>query len=280
MEEPSVLDYLKAKLSFGRIRLPETSWKDAPEISDEGETTSETETTSALMPEPAAAPISATGFPWRTGFAFVLAIIAQILLEPPGRSVTLAVVLYVVAATWLMYALKIGEWAIAAQKEDVPQPMTMESRQRYFWLVVPFILVSFFMFSGNRFTTINLFLWGAAVFLTFFALWIPSRQPGEISWYNRIRAHFGSADLTIRITPWSMTLFAAVLLVIFFRFYWLDHVPGEMFSDHAEKLLDVSDVLSGQTAIFFTRNTGREAFQMYLTAAIARVFDTGLSFMS
>jgi hypothetical protein len=280
MEEPSVLDYLKAKLSFGRIRLPETSWKDAPEISDDGETASETETTSTLMPEPAAAPVSGTRFPWRTGFAFVLAIIAQILLEPPGRSVTLAVVLYGIAAAWFIYALKIGEWAIAAQKEDVPQPMTMESRQQYFWLVVPFIVVSFFMFSENRFTTFNLFLWGAAIFLTFFALWIPSRQLGEIPWYYRLRAHFGNADLTLRITPWSMTLFAAVLLVIFFRFYWLDQVPGEMFSDHAEKLLDVSDVLSGQTAIFFTRNTGREAFQMYLTAAIARVFDTGLSFMS
>jgi 4-amino-4-deoxy-L-arabinose transferase-like glycosyltransferase len=280
MEEPSVLDYLKAKLSFGRIQLPETTWKDALEVSDKGQATSKIEITGALMPEPAAAPVSGTRFPWRTGFAFVLAVIAQILLEPPGRSVTLAVVLYGIAAGWFIYALVIGEWSIAAQKEDVSRPMTMESRQQYFWLVVPVIVIAFLMFSGNRFTILNMFIWGAAIFLTFFALWIPAGQPGEISWHNRLRAHFGSADLIIRITPWSLTLFAAVLLVIFFRFYWLDQVPGEMFSDHAEKLLDVSDVLSGQTAIFFTRNTGREAFQMYLTAAIARVFDTGLSFMS
>ncbi len=53
-----------------------------------------------------------------------------------------------------------------------------------------------------------------------------------------------------------------------------------MFSDHAEKLLDVSDVLAGQFSIFFPRNTGREAFQMYLTALVGIVFGTDLSFMS
>jgi 4-amino-4-deoxy-L-arabinose transferase-like glycosyltransferase len=37
---------------------------------------------------------------------------------------------------------------------------------------------------------------------------------------------------------------------------------------------------NGQTSIFFIRNTGREAFQMYLTAAVARFFGTGLSHMS
>jgi uncharacterized membrane protein len=41
-----------------------------------------------------------------------------------------------------------------------------------------------------------------------------------------------------------------------------------MTSDHAEKLLDVYDVLTGQRPIFFPRNTGRELFQFYLTAAL------------
>jgi hypothetical protein len=53
-----------------------------------------------------------------------------------------------------------------------------------------------------------------------------------------------------------------------------------MFSDHAEKLLDVRNVLNGDYHIYFPRNTGREAFQMYLTAAMAVIFKTGLSFMS
>jgi hypothetical protein len=60
----------------------------------------------------------------------------------------------------------------------------------------------------------------------------------------------------------------------------LDEVLGEMFSDHAEKLLDVNDVLNGKFPVFFIRNTGREFFQFYWTAFLAIVFKTGISFMS
>jgi hypothetical protein len=57
-------------------------------------------------------------------------------------------------------------------------------------------------------------------------------------------------------------------------------VPGEMFSDHAEKLLDVGDILNGQYSVFFPRNTGREFVQMYLTAIIASWLKLGLTFLS
>jgi len=70
------------------------------------------------------------------------------------------------------------------------------------------------------------------------------------------------------------------ILVIFFRAYRIDQVPPQMVSDHAEKLLDVWDVLHGQTHIFFPRNTGREAIQMYLTAEIIQLFHTGYTFLS
>ena len=40
------------------------------------------------------------------------------------------------------------------------------------------------------------------------------------------------------------------------------------------------DVLSGKTFVFFQRNTGREFFQFYWTAAIILLFKTGLSYMS
>ena len=53
-----------------------------------------------------------------------------------------------------------------------------------------------------------------------------------------------------------------------------------MISDHAEKLLDIGDVISGKLSIFFPRNTGREAFQMYWTALVIKIFGTGLSFLS
>ena len=71
-----------------------------------------------------------------------------------------------------------------------------------------------------------------------------------------------------------------ILLSAFFRFYQLADVPGEAFSDHAEKLLDVMDVLNGRRSIFFERNTGREAIQMYLTALVIKTLNTGVSFLS
>ena len=53
-----------------------------------------------------------------------------------------------------------------------------------------------------------------------------------------------------------------------------------MFSDHAEKLYDVMDVMDGKHSIFFVRNTGREAFQFYWTVLIIKLFGTGISFLS
>ena len=50
--------------------------------------------------------------------------------------------------------------------------------------------------------------------------------------------------------------------------------------DVAEKILDVYDVSQGLTHIFFPRNTGREADQMYLTLVISWIFGTGLSYLS
>jgi 4-amino-4-deoxy-L-arabinose transferase-like glycosyltransferase len=53
-----------------------------------------------------------------------------------------------------------------------------------------------------------------------------------------------------------------------------------MVSDHAEKILDIWDVTQGEMSIFFPRNTGREAFQMYLTALVIKLFGTGFTFDS
>ena len=78
----------------------------------------------------------------------------------------------------------------------------------------------------------------------------------------------------------TILLFAAVILIIFFRTYQLNTVPPEMTSDHAEKLMDIQDVLDGQWSIFFQRNTGREAFQFYWTILVMKLFHTGISFIS
>ncbi|NUM49273.1 MAG: glycosyltransferase family 39 protein, partial [Anaerolineales bacterium] len=113
-------------------------------------------------------------------------------------------------------------------------------------------------------------------------LWMPTRaqSSGLSQWGARVQTWLAAPRIEVQISPWLVLVVGAILISAFFRFYRLDSVPPEMISDHAEKLLDVQDVLNGQYSIFFPRNTGREPFQFYLTAAMALIFDTGISFMS
>lgn len=75
---------------------------------------------------------------------------------------------------------------------------------------------------------------------------------------------------------WSAVALLLVLAVAaFFRYHQLWIVPAEMTSDHAEKLLDVRDVLRGEHRIFFPRNTGREPLQFCLAAPIAQTLGLG-----
>ncbi|MCS7325440.1 MAG: glycosyltransferase family 39 protein [Thermoflexales bacterium] len=108
--------------------------------------------------------------------------------------------------------------------------------------------------SDNTFRPLGVAAWGISVIAFAVALldrpvhWRPALARGE----------------------W-LALLAVLLIGAWFRFYQLDVNPREMNSDHAEKLLDVHDVLEGRTAIFFERNTGREPFQFYWTAALIHV---------
>jgi hypothetical protein len=117
-----------------------------------------------------------------------------------------------------------------------------------------------------------------AVFALLRAFWQTDQV--SASWWQRLLPVLKLPEWQLRLSRWSLLVLGVVGLVVFFRIYRLSQVPPEMFSDHAEKLLDVWDVLQGETRIFFTRNTGREALQMYMTAAIIRVFGTGFSFIS
>jgi hypothetical protein len=76
---------------------------------------------------------------------------------------------------------------------------------------------------------------------------------------------------------------AAVIIfgvAVFFRLYQLHSIPGEMTSDHVEKLLDAFDVATGHYHVFFPNNGGREAIQFYLVPLLASVFGTGMSFIT
>ncbi len=201
-----------------------------------------------------------------------LAVMGQTLLNPPRRALLAGLFFYALAlALWAWLLWREPDLAPA---QDAPAPDPGPVRFRPVLLAVAGVAGAwaFVLFHGNRFTPLNLTLWAVTLLAIFGAFW-PTALLG--TWRARLRGPWW-----LRIDRVRLALLAALLVAVFFRGFRLAQVPAEMFSDHAEKLYDVMDVLDGQWRIFFPRNTGREALQMYLTALMARLFGTGISFMS
>ncbi len=143
-------------------------------------------------------------------------------------------------------------------------------------LAIASALLAYLTLGGNRFTRTGLTFWVLSVLL-FLAgsVELPEDNSPE-AWKRRL-------DPARMRLSWDWTLPALLLILTvgaFFRFYHLASIPAEMTSDHAEKLLDVWDVLHGKYPIYFTRNTGREAFQFYWTALLIRLVPLGISHLA
>lgn len=279
MDEPSVLDYIKAKLKFwvkSDLHFPESE---------------ETFEAMSVPVEPVEEKVEAEGLisriranfpriklPWKSIAAIVVAIIGQGLLEPPNTSKIVALGLYLVAIALLIWSAISKEWETADHENQ------WESEWSTFKVRWPFILagsilagVAYLAFGGNEFNFINLLFWTTSIicFLIGFLDFNPIKT-GIKNLYQKIK----TGKWQINLTWWSVLMLFSIVLIVFFRTIQLKTVPPEMTSDHAEKLMDVQDVLNGQWSVFFPRNTGREAFQFYLTALIIKLFHTGISFMS
>jgi hypothetical protein len=278
-KEPTVLDYVKSLLRGQPIAIPEAQ--------EPAEEPGETPVQAAISEQPVSAVPSTSGFitgltillfktPWLP--TLILAILAQLSLEPrPDRGWKFGVFFYLLAAGWLIYAHYKGAWQTAKIPPDEAGSDDFRVRSSFVAAAVPAVLIAFLALGGNGFSGLNVLLWLFSLVCVVFAFW--QGPLPFVSWWSLLRGalHF---PWKFKITKWTLLLAASAAVVIFFRVYRLQHVPPEMVSDQAEKLLDVWDVLNGQYSIFFPRNTGREGFQMYLTAAIIKLFGTGISFMS
>ncbi len=278
--EPTVLDFIKSLFRGKLLAIP--ARQETPEISQPPiEAAQAQPEVVAEQPSPAQEPQNIPPrikFPWRSLLALGLALVAQLALLPrPNRSWVLGVILYALAAGWLVYSSWKGEWVPAELPAAEDHAEDYRVRSRWLYISLPLALVAFLTLGGNQFTTLNVSLWVLAIIFTLLAFW-QGEYPFK-GWWSWVKEHL-HLPWKFSITTWSLLVLAAVVLVVFFRTYRLTEVPPEMVSDHAEKLLDVWDVLHGQTSIFFPRNTGREAIQMYLTAGIIKVFQTGYSFLS
>jgi hypothetical protein len=153
--------------------------------------------------------------------------------------------------------------------EPRPLPALRTAPQTIDWTLVALALalagLTWRMTGGGLYTLANVTSWIAATALWCWG-WLPARDRS---------AEATDAQLDRR---WLVALGAIVLLGAFFRFYRLTETPADPTSDHAEKLLDIYDLVNGQRPLFFPRNTGREPGQFYLTFALMKLFNLPLRF--
>ena len=283
-QDPSVLDFIKSRmrywlhkilpLSSGMAKIEESEfWIEA----SENGVPVQASPIQTLTETP-------FRFPWHVLLVLGLGLFAQLSLEPhPGseRTWQFGVILYVWAGLVLIWINWRHEWAFPAWDLDVRESWQDRRFLRSslaFIASLVFSLIAFLTFGGNRFTSFNVVVWFIAILTMIRAFWHPDIN--NSNWVINVRDFIARSRWNISLNRSTLLVLAVLGLVLFFRIYHLSDVPSQMVSDHAEKLLDVGDVLNGETAIFFLRNTGREFFQFYLTAAIILLFKTGLTFLS
>ncbi|MCP4140921.1 MAG: hypothetical protein GY755_11655 [Chloroflexi bacterium] len=302
LNEPSVLDYLKYKL--GMIKNLDIPSEDESPSTPENELSAEAESpinrTSDLSRDfseasfqgsPAIADVSLENLdeenevektpkaklkldslPWRSLLALFLALLAQWNFEPPLQGppeATGGLLVYLAAFAMLALAYLKGEWKLPSPRKSEEQFDSLRISLVKFFAIFMGIFLAFaamtlFILEDNRFTFLNTFPWLFALFLFIWGLW----RSGE----KKEKREFNP--------KWALLLLAISGIILFFRLYQTGTVPPEPFSDHAEKILDVYDISQGELRVFFPRNTGREALQMYWTLLVAKIFGTGLSFYS
>ncbi|MDO8969807.1 MAG: hypothetical protein Q7U74_03905, partial [Saprospiraceae bacterium] len=292
MKEPSVLDYVKSILmpwKGERIILPQPGEpavfpEDRKQLNEAGDQVA-TADASIYAPVRSRENIRPR-FLYRTYLAVVLAILAQFNLDTQAPHVIPAVASYFLAGIFLIWALIVKEWQVLEIGEDAGVQMPLNIRLGALGFSIPLFVIAYISFANNKFSIYNILIGVLLVAYMVYVFFVTQPTQGEAlqfqppKYRGLLKPFWTDWDSRIQFTPWHLAIVTAFIFVLFFRFYRLDSVPNEMISDHAEKLLDVGDVLAGQTSIFFPRNTGREAFQFYVTALISQLFGTGISFIS
>lgn len=195
----------------------------------------------------------------------LLAFAAQSLLPESSTGVQSAI-LYLAALVFFILPLVVRPVSLSPAPPHTYTPFRPVVSGTFWRLLfaltaAALALLAYLEFAGNDLMG-GLWYWLGAIF--YFLLAFAARPAA--GWTTTIRRRWANVDRRALVA-----LLLITLLGTFFRVYRLAELPAEMTSDHAEKLLDVYDVLQGQRPIFFTRNTGREMVQFYLTAALVRL---------
>ena len=271
-QEPSVLDWLKS-LARGRpIPIPEgpveSTIDDLPEQALDEEPQRET----------ILSPIRFEASQFRLPVALLLALVAQFGLERRAGSIWTSIALYILAAIVIAWGTWSKDFLYRAPSASGEKASLTTYRPAFLYSAIILSLLTFITSGNNLFDLPTVVFWTASVVTILLAFW-----DGEfpvVIWLRKFKSWLTDSNLHLSLSGWDLLLLAGFGLSIYFRFYLLDSVPPEMVSDHAEKLLDVVDVLNGKYSIFFPRNTGREALQFYMAAATYKWLGTGVSYLT
>lgn len=272
MDEPSILDLIKEKLSLQNLLHAKKDLQNVPE---------------PQPPREPSEPGSKKSFavftiPWKSLLALLLAIAGQAALNPAQNKAAVGVILYAASAAVMILSVLKGEWVLhTSDQVDEPEkliPLTV--KRNPFILFVVSLLMAFLSFGGNKFTVFNVAFWLVSIISGITAFWIPGRRFDFKELWAKILRFLRNPVATIRFDPWKLLVLAAFCLAAYFHLHNLAVTPLEMTSDHAEKLLDINRVLHGDTMIFFPTNGGREPIHFYLAAFLVKYFGAGMNFFT
>ncbi len=283
MNEPSLLDFIKAKIMPWKYSISEEYLINATIEEDPSIDEVEDGVIGEIKQKPATLLTNLRQY--RLVLALFLAIIGQILMEPPERNVPVTIMFFIASFGLIVWTAIEKDPIFEYQNVTNAKQLDFELSTKKLYLLGAsglLLVLAFIAFQKNTaneilFNVLNFSLWMSSLILFLLALFEVDQIKSSI---ENVKGAIKNKQILIKITPWLIFIIISTILVFYFRFYRLNEVLGEMFSDHAEKLLDVYDVLNGKFPVFFIRNTGREFFQFYWTAFLAIVFNTGISFMS
>lgn len=271
--EPSVLDWVKSILRGRPISIPTAVTGEA--------------TVPAAIPVPRQ--VEAQAVPAirirpamvRLPLALLVLLVTQFGLQfwrPRGETPVPWIFALVLGLGLLVWSVLGRDLPLAGRDEESVSRAEAPVRGHYLAAGAILSLATFLLSGGNTFRATTVIAWVASVVCLMLGFW-----EGESflrTGWDRLAVWARRPRLHATIDGWALGFWLALGAAGLFRFYLLQQLPLDMWSDHAEKLLDVMDVLSGKMSIFFPRNTGREPMQFYLAAATARYLGTGFSFMT
>jgi hypothetical protein len=266
--EPSVLDWVKSIFSGRPIPIPADD-----EAAKEAETPLSDEAVNEVVKAKTRWVFKASQF--RVPLALLLALMAQFGLEQRTGSIWVSVAFYVTAALLIGWAAWNRDFALVHAPLLPAKMSQVQVRPPFLVTALLAFLVSYLSSGDNSFDALTFYPWVIGILSVVYAFW-EGELPHVLIW-QKIRSWYSMRGVSFRISGWAALVLLAFGLSVFFRVYRISGVPAEMVSDHAEKLLDVIDVLNGQKSIFFPRNTGREALQFYMAVLTIKLFGTGIS---